>query len=153
MCIKWFSSALMDIATAAASSSATVTPLNLHISICVTALCDHEAVPAIPNSDVTLRRPSIYRVLDDLTSFPSTTSTNSSDPVSPGSAEKSNTSSDLESGKCKLSEIREGGGVAVCASGPQSLTREAANAVTKLQMSGRGMRLGGISLHTERFSL
>ena len=154
-CIKWFSSALVDIAiAAAAASSTTAIPLDLHISIYVTSLCDPEAIPAIPNSDVTLMRPSLYRVLDELTSFSPPTSTNSSHPVlSPGSVEKHDASSDLESGKYKLPEIREGGGVAVCVSGPQSLMRQAANAVAKLQMSGRGIRLGGISLHTEAFSL
>ena len=37
----------------------------------------------------------------------------------------------------------------MCASGPGSLTGEAANAVARMQMSGRGMRLGGIALHTK----
>ena len=41
----------------------------------------------------------------------------------------------------------------MCASGPASLTMEAANAVARLQMSGKGMGVGGISLHTEEFSL
>lgn len=143
----------MDIATAAAASLTTVTPLDLHISIYVTSSCDPEAVPALPNFDVILIRPSLYQVLDELTSFSPPTSANFSHPVSTGSIENPDASPDLESGKCKLSEIREGGGVAVCASGPQSLAKEAANAVVKLQMSGRGMRLGGISLHTETFSL
>ncbi|KAF8812780.1 hypothetical protein BYT27DRAFT_7132472 [Phlegmacium glaucopus] len=171
-CIEWFSSALMDIATAAAASSTTSMPIDLHISIYVTCLCDPEAVPAIPNSDVTMIRPSIYQVLNEITSFspPPTTTTittkSSSRPISPASNENGDAASDFdieesaakcsnqfEGGRNKLCEIREGGGVAVCASGPASLTREAANAVARLQMSGRGMRLGGIALHTELFSL
>jgi len=166
-CIEWFSSALVDIATAAAASSNTTTPIDLHISIYVTCLCVPEAVPVIPNSHVTIIRPSIYRVLDQLTSFSPTTTTTSmrpSRPISSASGKKSDAESDFdieESAECshnsegdrQLSEIREGGGVVVCASGPASLAREAANAVARLQMSGRGMRLGGIALHTELFSL
>lgn len=169
----------MDIATAAATLSTASTPLDLHISIYVTCkaclkasvnaepscVCNSEAVPAIPNSDVIIRaRPSIYRVLDKLTSFSSSKSSPRS--ISWESDEKDDdddASSDLdieetaecvssESG-CKVSEIREGGGVAVCASGPASLTRDAANAVARLQMLGKGMRLGGIALHTEVFKL
>ena len=151
----------MDIATAAATSSSSPTPLDLHISIYVTCLCNPEAVPAIPNSDVTIKRPSVYQVLDELTSFSRITSTTSSLRASDA---KNDASSDFDiegSAECansegvcqKLSEIREGGGVAVCASGPGSLTRETANAVARLQMSGRGMRLGGIALHTEVFTL
>lgn len=158
--IEWFSSALMDIATAASLTTSTL--LDLHISIYVTRLCNPEPILAIPNSDVIQRRPSIYRVLDEITSFAPTTSTKSSDPTS--SASGGEASSDLESGVesnnskggCKISaEIRQGdgGGVAVCASGPGSLTQEAANAVARLQISGKGMRLGGIALHTESFSL
>lgn len=150
----------MDIATAASLTTSTL--LDLHISIYVTRLCNPEPILAIPNSDVIQTRPSIYRVLDEITSFAPTTSTKSSDPTS--SASGGEASSDLESGVesnnskggCKISaEIRQGdgGGVAVCASGPGSLTREAANAVARLQISGKGMRLGGIALHTESFSL
>jgi len=149
----------MDIATAAATLSTTSTPLDLHISIYVTSLCRPEAVPDITNSEVTIKRPSVYRVLDELTSFSRTTSTKSG--ASDGKADAScdfdiegSAECDSSKGDCKnLSEIREGGGVAVCASGPGSLAREAANAVARLQMSGKGMRLGGIALHTEIFTL
>ena len=41
----------------------------------------------------------------------------------------------------------------MCASGPGSLTREAANAVAGLQMSGRGMQSEAIALHKEVFRL
>lgn len=46
-----------------------------------------------------------------------------------------------------------GGGLAVCASGPEGLVREVANAVARLQMSGEAVRLGGVALHTEMFAL
>lgn len=148
----------MDIATATAATSTTSTPLDLHISIYVTCLCNPEAVPPIPNSDVTLVRPSVYRVLDELTSFPPTPTKSS---LAVSSTLKDDAASDIDiedsaesnTSERKLSEIREGGSVAVCASGPSSLTREAANAVARLQMTGRGMRLGGVALHTEVFSL
>jgi ferric-chelate reductase len=65
--IDWFAPALMDIAHAAASSSTSVAPLDLHISIYVTCLCNPEAVPSIPNCDVTIIRPSLYKVILDLT--------------------------------------------------------------------------------------
>ena len=44
------------------------------------------------------------------------------------------------------------GGVGVCASGPEGLTREAANAVARLAPV-HGRRVGGIALHTEVFCL
>ena len=53
----------------------------------------------------------------------------------------------------KLPWIRLGGGVAVCASGPESLMRETANAVSRVKMSKNGHVLGDVALHTELFSL
>lgn len=44
------------------------------------------------------------------------------------------------------------GGVGVCTGGPESLTREAANAVARLAPTD-GTQVGGIALHTEVFSL
>ena len=52
----------------------------------------------------------------------------------------------------KLEWIGLGGGVAVCAAGPESMTREAQNAVARLGLT-RGIELGGIGLHTELFAL
>lgn len=49
-------------------------------------------------------------------------------------------------------EGTRGGGVAVCASGPASLTREASNVVARTALT-RGMELGGIVLHTEVYAL
>ncbi|PPQ80497.1 hypothetical protein CVT24_002591, partial [Panaeolus cyanescens] len=64
--IEWFASALNDIAMVAASSLLTENPVHLHISIYVTCLCNPEAVPSIPNCDVTIVRPSVYKALEDL---------------------------------------------------------------------------------------
>jgi hypothetical protein len=149
----------MDIAHAAASSSVSVAPLDLHISIYVTCLCNPEAVPPIPNCDVTIIRPSLYKVILDLTSPYSPPKSGSSSP----DPEKNPTTHDIETLdieavgniKDKLPWVPDGGGLAVCASGPQSMTQEAANAVARIQlMSGRrGSRLGGVGLHTEVFVL
>jgi len=124
--ISWFSSMLIAIANVAAQST-----LDLHISIFVTCLCDPEAVPVIPNCDVKLERPSAYSLLCEVTAN------------SPGSS--------LESAKGNTSPVH-GGGVAVCASGPVSLTRETQNAVAKLGAT-KAMELGGISVHVESFTL
>lgn len=52
----------------------------------------------------------------------------------------------------RLPQISPGGGLGVVASGPESLTRSASNAVARLGLT-RGMELGGIGLHTELFAL
>jgi ferric-chelate reductase len=187
--IEWFAPALMDIARAAASSSR----LDLHISIYVTCLCNPEAVPAIPNCDVTIVRPSVTRVLRDLTTPPPRKGTHGmygktaakteiktiprrSTTTAPrsSSGDESRSSADAEDADdddieeidvedldevdegvlnvgTRLQWVPDGGGLAVCASGPESLVREAANAVARIQMSGRGKRLGGVGLHTEVF--
>jgi len=64
----------MDIAHATASLSISVAPLDLHISIYVTCLCNPEAVPLIPNCDVTIIhwQPSLYKVILDLASHSET---------------------------------------------------------------------------------
>jgi len=169
--IDWFAPALMDIATVAASSANSPVPLHVHISIYVTCLCNPEAIPPIPNCDVTIIRPSIYKVLLDLitppgSGFPSSTSKLTETPPNihekPMSedAECEDTAIVVESDESaspsansKLPWIGQGGGVAVCASGPESLTREASNAVARMQMSAKGRALGGVGLHTEVFSL
>lgn len=51
-----------------------------------------------------------------------------------------------------LEWVGEGGGVAVCASGPERLTRDASNAVARISMR-YGVRMGGIALHTEAFTM
>lgn len=140
----------MDIAKVAASSSSSSAPLDLHISIFVTCLCNPESVPPIPNSDVMIIRPSVRQILLDFITPPVDLATEKSQTNhnQPGSTdvERHNASS-------KLPWFGVGGGVAVCASGPASLTSEASNAVAWIQMSGRGASLGGLGLHTEVFDI
>ena len=52
----------------------------------------------------------------------------------------------------KLAWVGLGGGVGVCASGPEALVRETQNAVARMG-AARGVALGGIGLHTELFSV
>lgn len=130
--ITWFAPMLIDIATAASNSS-----IDLHISIFVTCLCDPEAVPHIPNSIVTLSRPSIKDLLKDFISLSPSSEKEDSVEIRFDRSEKSH---------------GLGGGVAVCASGPESLTREAQNAVARLGLT-TSMDVGGIALHTELFTL
>ena len=122
-CIEWFAPMLMDIANAVAGTS-----LDLHVSIYVTCLCNPEAVPPIPNSEVTIYRPSVGQLLTELVTPPA------------------------EDAPEKLAWAGTGGGVAVCASGPELLLRETQNAVARIGLT-RGMELGGIGLHTELFTL
>jgi hypothetical protein len=152
----------MDIAHAAASSSTSVAPLDLHISIYVTCLCNPEAVPPIPNCDVTIIRPSLYKVILNLTSPYETPVPPKSGSSSPDiSLPEKSARGDIETLDAeavgnireKLPSVKGGGGLAVCASGPQSMTQEAANAVARIQMSGRASHLGGVGLHTEVFML
>ncbi|KAF9476564.1 iron reductase [Pholiota conissans] len=167
--IDWFAPALMDIARVAESSLSSATPLDLHVSIYVTCLCNPEAIPPIPNCDVTIVRPSVYRVLQDLTSVSSpqkakrtSTQRKSSSAEDEDEEEKEKpcaketlTAVDMEADFIPRVPFvaEEGGGLAVITSGPESLIREAANAVARIQMSGKGIRLGGVGLHTEIFSL
>ena len=129
-CINWFAPMLMEIANAAAGSS-----LDLHISIFVTCLCDPEAVPPIPNSITTILRPDVHRLLAHVLS----------PPPADGDVEG-------ESESPKVQRTIGRGGVGVCASGPESLTSESANAVARLSPT-HAKRVGGIALHTEVFSL
>jgi hypothetical protein len=122
----------MDIADAAAEESS----LDLHISIFVTCLCDSPALPGIPNSTVTTTRPDVYQLLTRILSPPL---------VEDDVEDESERNVGDERVVCE-------GGVGVCASGPESLTREAANAVARLGPV-HGRRVGGIALHTEVFSL
>lgn len=142
--IDWFAPALMDIAKLASASD-----LSLHISVYVTCLCNPEAVPPIPNCDVTVVRPTIYNVLTDMVTVPSCAS-----PLDETEAQVS-TVAETElfepSVRNRLPWVGLGGGLAVCASGPEGLTREAANAVARLQLVKPG--LGPVSLHTEVFGL
>ena len=168
---------LMDIANTVAPSQS----LDLHISIFVTCLCDPSAVPPIPNSDVTVFRPSVTELLRELVTPPDERERLKSHTISThnrlGGLEKSKTRSsdshsqsqthdnddadtedehgDADLEKCmksKLQWVGLGGGVAVCASGPESLIRESQNAVARLGVV-RGVELGGVGLHTELFAM
>ncbi|KAF8549686.1 iron reductase [Imleria badia] len=136
--ISWFAPMLTDIANTAVNSS-----IDLHISIFVTCLCDPEAVPLIPNCDVTMTRPSVYGLLQDLTS-PGSASFPFSGSVEEGGPERH--------GVGRIETSGHTGGVAVCASGPASLTTEAQNAVARLGVA-RGAELGGVAIHVEQFTL
>lgn len=144
--IEWFASQLMEIATMAAGSS-----VDLHLSIYVTCLCDPEAVPRIPNLDVLIHRPSVTDILRDLVAPPSRSRSSRSIDVEDSAEDGKGNDEEKADGSIR-SWVPAGGGVAVCASGPCSLTREAQNAVARLSAS-RGVELGGIALHTELFSL
>jgi hypothetical protein len=142
--IGWFAPYLMDISNAAAAPGSA---LDLHVSIFVTCLCDPEAVPEIPNSTVTMFRPCVRALLDDLVGG-ATLGGGGPDEVR---SAREDAKEDAEFGG-GAGPVRLGGGVAVCASGPESLTRAAANAVARLSVR-RGVELGGIALHTEVFRM
>lgn len=137
-CIDWFSSMLMEIANAVAD----VESLDLHISIFVTCLCNPDAVPPIPNSDVTIFRPSVTSILHHLVTPPEL----SSKPLADANEDAARMIN------VRLNWVGTGGGVGVCASGPETLIREAQNAVAKVSLT-RGVELGGVALHTELFAL
>jgi ferric-chelate reductase len=137
--IEWFTPMLIDIANTAAGRS-----LDLHISVFVTCLCNQEAVPRMPNSDVTMVRPSVHSLPNNLLTIPGSSSSNSvSVDIEEDAGEKLYQSP-------KLNWVGLGGGVAVC--GPETLTREAHNAVVRIEMR-KGVGLRGIALHKELFSL
>ena len=52
----------------------------------------------------------------------------------------------------KLQWVGLGGGVGVCASGPEGLIRETQNAVAMIGTL-KGIQLGGVGLHTELFAI
>ncbi|KAJ7590895.1 hypothetical protein C8J56DRAFT_782506 [Mycena floridula] len=148
--IDWFSSYLMQIAQKAAQSDT----LDLHISIYVTCLCDPEAIPPIPNCDVTIIRPAIHKVLKSLLTPPANPKLDagrkgsSDEDIAEEAAAARNISH-------KLTWVGLGGGLAVCAAGPETMTREASNAVARIDImnSLKGGELGLVGLHTELFSV
>ncbi|KAF7433701.1 hypothetical protein PC9H_005664 [Pleurotus ostreatus] len=125
--MEWFAPLLATIVDTAMKST-----LDLHISIFVTSLRSLLPDVTLPNTDIRVGRPSISALLRSFASMPH----------GPNRA-----LTDKE-----LAMPPQYGGVAVCASGPESLTREAANAVVQVNLS-QGIRLGGIALHTEKFSM
>ena len=162
-----FSSALMDIATIVVSSATTPTPLSLHVSIYVTGSGNPDVVPPIPHCDVIALRPSVYQILLDVIdgskddasatggSVPALISSHSKDPESDPVTQAipiDDEDSDLSISQ-KLPYIKPGERLAVCGSGPASLTTEIANAVSRFQLSKKGRGLGLIGLHNEAFAL
>ncbi|KAL4246943.1 hypothetical protein ABKN59_007704 [Abortiporus biennis] len=136
-CIDWFAPQFTEIVNAVAGSS-----LDLHISIFVTCLCNPEAVPPIPNLTVSIYRPSITTLLSEFVTPPSCSNSKEDSDIEEASIESS----------LKLQWVGLGGGVGLCASGPESLVREAQNAAARLGIM-KGVELGGIGLHTELYAL
>ncbi|RPD53265.1 iron reductase [Lentinus tigrinus ALCF2SS1-6] len=147
--IHWFAPMLMEIANAVAGTS-----LDLHISVYVTCLCNPEEVPPIPNMDVVATtRPSVTGILRDLVTPPAPTLGKRDLDVDTKSLEmQSDENAPGFSASSRLNWVGLGGGVAVCAAGPESLTREAHNAVARVSLT-QGVELGGIALHTELFAI
>ena len=142
-----------------ARQAAACPDLELHITIYVTCLCDPGAEPEIPNCDVLLARPRVKEVIKRVVD-------GSPDPakqVEEGDLVVGETSQSddchqkiTEESECvtyTLGPAAEGSGLAVCASGPRELTREAANATAALSASKRGRELRSIALHTEVYAI
>lgn len=152
--IAWFADALKELALACERSNGA---LDLHVSVYVTCLCNPEAVPDIPNCDVSVYRPAVRKILRALVAPPDTENALE---ASSGSTANKKDAEDVEedtptqthSLSGKLNWVGLGGGVGVCASGPESLIRETQNAVARLGLT-QGVKLGGIGLHTELFAL
>jgi hypothetical protein len=150
--IAWFAPQLLQIATMAQRSGGA---LVLSIRIYVTCICDPDALPDIPNCVVTLERPDVGRVLGDMmmgeTPSTSTTARNS---ASASTEDLSHThpekSRDAEGG---FGQEGGGGGIAVIASGPPSLIREAGNVVARANASRGGRLVGGVDFCGEVFSV
>ncbi|KAJ3827208.1 iron reductase [Lentinula raphanica] len=141
--INWFTSLILPIANVVADSP----ELDLPISAYVTCLCNPEAVPPIPNSDVLMlaQRPDTLKILENAVVLAG--GSDNEDVKYQGSTPEPSEAS------AKLQWVGLGGaGVAVCTSGPGTLTREASNAVAKSSLL-RESELGGVGLHTEVFSV
>jgi ferric-chelate reductase len=124
----------------------------LHVAVYVTCLCDPEAVPDIPNSVVTVERPDARAMLraflagSDLGPGCGAGSLASVDVVEVGPTKGADAGEKAEAPM--LDGAVRGGAAAVCVAGPESLCREAANAVAR-----DGARAGGIGLHCEVYAL
>jgi len=151
--IRWFASFLNTIARQAAACQG----LDLHMTIYVTCLCNPDAVAEIPNCDVLVARPRVGEVIKRVVdgSPDPANQAEEGDLVIEKTADKGEEMSE-ESESCEThtpGPAAAGGGLAVCASGPQDLTREAANAVAALSASRKGRELGSIALHTEVYAI
>ncbi|EKM52899.1 uncharacterized protein PHACADRAFT_261585 [Phanerochaete carnosa HHB-10118-sp] len=154
-CVAWFADALRDLALACERTGGA---LDLHVSVYVTCLCNPEAVPDVPNCDVSVFRPSVGRVLRALVTPPDDSElarTASCEKKDADADSNSDADSEVTQEHClagKLNWVGLGGGVGVVASGPESLICETQNAVARLGIT-QGTKLGGIGLHTELFAL
>ena len=146
------------------------TSLDLHVSVYVTCLCQPENVPPVPNMDVLVaERPAVVRLLRELVtpprSRPNALSHANASAGGDAKAAKAEEAEDVEVASLsseeggaplcasdKLNWVGLGGGVAVCAAGPETMTREARNAVARVGLT-RGVELGGVALHTELFAM
>ncbi|KAK7468573.1 ferric-chelate reductase Frp1 [Stygiomarasmius scandens] len=176
--IDWFAPLLKAIALAAASTHPfTDTAVYLHISVYVTCLCSPDSVPDIPNMDVTVApRPDVSKILRELieptgvssdventlTSADEATNQRAHSPTDSistvSSSEELKVPRDLEWGPhavipCRLPNIPLGGGIGICASGPESLTREVNNATSRLTITNGMGGLGRVGVHTEIFKI
>ncbi|KAF8636062.1 hypothetical protein AX17_003827 [Amanita inopinata Kibby_2008] len=149
--IHWFSTFLKTIATHAM----TCANLDFHMTVYVTCLCVPDAVPDIPNCDVLLARPTLTEIVHrtvDNTPDPVTRAEEGEGDLHPvETCEKEATMKQVK--QTEVPTMVGSGGFAVCASGPEKLTREAANAVAGLMASRRGRQLGRIGLHTELYAV
>lgn len=128
-CLRWFAAQLTEIALIAERDPS----LSLHISVFVTCYCAPESVQPIPNCDVRVERPEVRRLLEDL--------------VGSRAVEE-----EEEGDSKRRPSVNEGGGLAVCAAGPESMARQAKNALARISLTSGG-RLGRIGCHTEVYSL
>ncbi|KAI0071226.1 hypothetical protein K474DRAFT_1652757 [Panus rudis PR-1116 ss-1] len=147
-CIEWFAPALTRIAHAARGSSSNSQPaLDLHISIYVTCLCNPSSLPCIPGMDVYVDggRP---KVLDLLRRF----EIEKEEEVDVEAAFTSHSPS--KPNRLNGDNTNEGD-LAVCVAGPESLVREAQNAVARFAIGelAKGERGRGVAIHTELFAL
>ncbi|KZV60449.1 hypothetical protein PENSPDRAFT_594068 [Peniophora sp. CONT] len=169
--IDWFATPLHNILTAASHPSAN---LDVHLSVFVTCLCNPSAVPALPNSAVSVARPVLHSLLREFIS----PSSSSSSPEDVESQEDLVAASSLPSPEDKFTPAKKaseqeddaplradasvlkarwlaphaGGGVAVAAAGPEALCRDARNAVARLG-AGEVRRAGGVAVGVEVFAL
>lgn len=143
------------------SSETSTLPLDLHFLIYVTCLCDPEAVPVIPNSDVLTEKPTAHGILNEFVSAPLQYHERASSSYRRDSTVSKESSSDVECGddegsilKSKLEWVGLEGGVGVCVSGPEGLIREIGNAVSLLGLKGvKGNSVGKVGIHTELFAM
>ena len=182
--VEWFAPMLTRIANTVQAHRARlqsqpdsdILPLDLHISVFVTCLCDPETVPTIPNSDICIERPTSSQIFKEFSSPPLPCVVQPKKRLSTikekgGESERSSLEIDTSDEMTHEGDLEQGeggiggkkralkgnldwagmeGGVGVCVSGPEGLIREMGNAVAGASLRG-GM--GRVGLHTELFAL